>query len=345
LVVTIVAALITRSYWALIGGFIAERLVWVVATYVAHPYRPRVSWAAARELWDFSRWIPVQNTGRLLRNNVDSFLVGRLFGAGPMGIYTMAGSAAGLAVVEIVGPVSDALLPSYAQLTNEPERLGRAYIDALAMIAMVVIASQVGMAAIAPTFFPVVLGQRWVAAIPTAQWLALYSCLNTLSASVANVLVAQGRMGRLSGIIYFQLALYAPALLLAAQSRDLVALAMAKSAIALLVAPILFASLIAVSSVTAGQILRVLWRPICASVPMAGVVRGLALPWSSPSVAGLVVQIAGGVATFGVCVGVLWLLAGRPNGAERTIVEWVTRRAGRRQLRSQRVRGYDGRAR
>ena len=326
LAVTIAGALLLHNYWALIAGFVVERVVWMAGTYAAHPYRPRPNWTAVRELWEFSQWIPVQNTGRLLRNSVDSFLVGRFFDAASWGIYSMAGSAAGLAVAEIVGPVSSALLPSYAKLAKEPERLSRGFVDSLAMLAMLVIASQVGVAAIAPTFFPVVLGPRWIPAVATAQWLALYTCINTLTGSVANVLIVQGRMRRLSGIIYLQLVVYVPILLLAVQSRDLVMMATAKLVAAILVAPSLFLALIAVSSVTMRQIATVLWRPVIASGFMAMIVEVVASRWVNPSLASLAAQVVGGIAAFTVAVTLLWIAAGRPAGAERTVRDWLRRR-------------------
>jgi len=326
LATTIIGALFLRSYWALIIGFMVERVVWVLGSYVAHPYRPRPGWAAARELWTFSQWAPLQNTGRLLRNTLDSFLVGRFFGAAQMGIYAMAGSAAGLANVEIVLPVTGVLLPGYAKLAHDPERLARAYVDSLGMIATLLIGSEVGMAMIAPTFFPAVLGPRWLPAVPAAQWLALYTCFAGLGASVNNVLVVLGRMRRLSALIYAQLAVYAPILLLAAWRLDPVGLAAAKAATAACIAPPLFAALIVVSSVTTRQIIGALWRPTLASLVMAGAIQVVRWSWRDVSMAALAVQIAAGAGAFLMTTALLWVMSGRPLGAEHAVLDWMTNR-------------------
>ena len=331
LAATVVGAIVLRSYWALVIGFMVERVVWVVGSYVAHPYRPRPGWAAARELWEFSQWAPIQNTGRLLRSTLDSFLVGRFFGATQMGNYAMAGSAAALANVEIVLPVAGVLLPGYAKLTRDAERLARAYVDALGMIAMLLIGSEVGMVMIAPTFFPTVLGPRWLPAVPAAQWLALYTCCTGLGASVNNVLVVLGRMRRLSGLIYAQLAVFAPVLLLAAWWLDPVGLAAAKAVTAACIAPLLFAALVVVSYVTTWQIVGALWRPVLASLVMAGAIQVVRWSWHDVSLAALVLQIATGGLAFFSTSALLWLVTGRPSGAERTALDWITHRLMPRQ--------------
>jgi O-antigen/teichoic acid export membrane protein len=317
---------VTRSYWALIIGFVAERLIWTLCTYAFHPYRPRVDWSAVRELWSFSQWIPMQNAGRYLKNTLDSFLIGRFLGAPQLGIYSMGSSAAGIANAELVAPVSGALFPSYAKLAHEPERLARAYVDALGMLALLLCAGAIGMMAIAPTFVPVVLGPRWLETVPVAQCLSLYVVLNGLSASVANMLMVLGRMRRLTVTIYLQLIVYAPVLLLVAWRGGLVEMAAAKALLALLVAPGLFASLTAVSLVTTRQIVSVLVRPMVASVIMLGAVTLLQRSWSTVSGAALAAQIAVGGAVFIAATAALWSMVGRPAGAERTVIEWAAGR-------------------
>lgn len=324
LVVTIAGALFWHNYWGLIAGFVAERLTWVIGSYLVHPYRPRVSLDGARELWRFSRWIPMQNAAILLKSSIDSFIIGRFLGATPTGIYTMAGSVAGLAVAEIVTPITGTLLPSYARLANEPERLARSYVDALGMMAILAIASQVGIAIVAPTFIPLVLGSRWSEAVPAAQWLALHACVSVLTGTVSHVLMVRGQMQRLTALTYVQLAVYAALLFWAAQSRDLTILAAAKTAIALLLVPLSFAAFTVGSPITAAGIVRVFWRPLCAAVVMAGAVVNLQWFWPDISVAALVAQVALGALSFGMAMAALWLAAGRPDGAERFALLWLS---------------------
>lgn len=321
---TIIGAFLWRDYWALIAGFIAERTTWVGASYFLHPYRPRVRWDGARELWRFSRWIPLHNGAMLLRTSIDSFLIGRFLGAGPTGIFSMGQSVAFLPAAEIVTPISATLLPSYARIANEPDRLARSYVDALSMMAVLTIASQVGVAIVAPAFIPLVLGMRWTAAVPVAQWLALHTCINVLTGTVAQIMMVRGQMRRLIALTYVQLVAYTTVLLWAAQSGDLTTLAAAKTILTFVLAPLSFAAVAIGSPITATAIGRVLWRPILAAVAMVFTVSLLQRAWPDVAAAALVAQIALGGVTYALALGALWLAAGRPEGAERFALDWLT---------------------
>jgi hypothetical protein len=70
--------------------------------------------------------------------------------------------------------------------------------------------------------------------------------------------------------------------------------------------------------------MRVFWRPICAAVVMAGAVVNLQWFWPDISVAALLAQVALGVVSFGMAMAALWLAAGRPDGAERFALLWLS---------------------
>ncbi|MDW8356266.1 MAG: oligosaccharide flippase family protein, partial [Bryobacterales bacterium] len=55
--ITIGLTFTLRSYWALVIGTVAHRLIGVLLSYAMHPYRPRFSFATARELFSFSGWL------------------------------------------------------------------------------------------------------------------------------------------------------------------------------------------------------------------------------------------------------------------------------------------------
>jgi len=332
LVLTIVAAVIWRNYWALIIGIVVERSTTTVLSYVYHPYRPRFSLRAVRELWSFSQWIPLQNVGSFVKDSLGSFLVARVFGAASLGLYSMAGSAAGL-TAELLAPVSNALLPGYAKVAHDARRLAHAYLDALRMLAFLFIPGTVGLVMTAPTLVPVVLGSKWTPAIPIIQALAVYEGINGLSSTVANLLMAAGRMRRLTLLVYVQVAAYTPVLAIAAFYGDPTRMAIARAGVALLVAPILFQAVRIVSSVDLAGIGWALVRPATASALMAG-----ALLWVQTSIAGhglwsLACQVSAGVISYAAATAVVWVLAGRPPGPERTGLEWI-----RDRWRAQRVR-------
>ena len=76
-VITIVAAWLLRSYWALVIGTLSGRAVGVALSYAMHPMRPRISLARIGPLLSFSSWnllrgiagyLNENGAGRLLRD-------------------------------------------------------------------------------------------------------------------------------------------------------------------------------------------------------------------------------------------------------------------------------------
>ena len=64
-VVTLVAAFVLRSYWALVIGQVVGRIVEVGVSYVMSDYRPRLSLRKVGDLWGFSRWLILARFSRL----------------------------------------------------------------------------------------------------------------------------------------------------------------------------------------------------------------------------------------------------------------------------------------
>src|SRR5690242_1644607 len=109
LAVTIPAAFIWHSYWALVGGIVATRLMTVGLSYMMHPYRPWFGVAGMKHIFAFSFWEWVIGLLNLVGGRADTLIIGRLLGAGAVGVYSVGGEIASLPSSEIVAPLCRAL--------------------------------------------------------------------------------------------------------------------------------------------------------------------------------------------------------------------------------------------
>ncbi len=73
-------------------------------SYFMHPYRPRPSLAALRELFGFSKWLLITNMLSMVNDYMMVFLLGRIGGAPAVGLYQVAGEVAALPASEIATP-------------------------------------------------------------------------------------------------------------------------------------------------------------------------------------------------------------------------------------------------
>ena len=108
---------------ALVLGALTASVVRVAASYALHPYRPRLSLAAARDIWSFSQWVLVNQMADYLSFKVDRFFIGGFTVPRVVGLYTVGGDLAEMPSAEIVAPLSRSLVPGFAKLQQHTERL------------------------------------------------------------------------------------------------------------------------------------------------------------------------------------------------------------------------------
>src|SRR5205085_7257007 len=70
----------------------------------------------------------------------------------------------------------------------------------------------------------------------------------------------------------------------------------------------------------------IFWRPMVAALLMGWIVHFSALSVAGPSLLRLVLSVAVGMVSYVVALLLLWLVAGRPIGAESAVIGAITRR-------------------
>jgi O-antigen/teichoic acid export membrane protein len=323
--VTIPAALAYESYWALVAGSTAGRVANVVFSYAWHPYRPRLGLGASRELFSFSVWILVEKIAAFGNSRIADFVLGRLFGPAEVGAYRLAEELAYLPGSELVSPLNRAFLPGASRMTEAGRPIGEVVGQTTSIIALVLVPACIGMAAVAGPMVGALLGAQWGRAVPVLEVLAFNTLLVALWSTLQTALLAAGRP-KIPGLLAcLRLAVFLPALFLLAPSQAAVGVAIA----ILISSTSAFAVGLAVAlpalSIPLVQYLRSLWRPVAASAVMYWVVRQMLVRFD-PSAASLralddlLAGVAAGALTYVAIVALLFLAAGRPDGAERLIV-------------------------
>ena len=89
-IVTVVLAILFRSYWALVIGTLVSSALGTVISYAMHPYRPRFSLAGWNDLIHFSKWLLLVNFLNFVQNRSVNFIVGKVSGAPSLGLYSIA---------------------------------------------------------------------------------------------------------------------------------------------------------------------------------------------------------------------------------------------------------------
>jgi len=261
-----------------------------------------------------------------LRNRSADLIIGRALGPASLGIFSIAYEVSNLPSSEMVAPINRVLFPGYVQLADDPDRLRSAFRATLGLIAVVILPASAGLAAVADPLVRVMLGEKWLETIPIISLLALSGAsivLQSNTGSLHNAL-GQPRMIALTGAI--QVALLLPMLLIATFSFGLEGTAWAVLAHSVVIGLLsTYWIVFRTTPVRFEDVAGACWRPVVACAVMYVVTRSF-LASLEPlldfmqSLGALLAASALGVMIYMATVIGLWRLAGRPQGAESSLI-------------------------
>src|SRR6266545_8415346 len=145
-VTTVILAFLWRHYWVLIAGILTHKTAQVALSYVLHEYRPRLSFDGIRELFQFSKWMVVQNVLHGCNQRMPGWVIGRLAGVGAVAYYEVAAEIATLSTSELRAPIRRALYPGFAKMAADRTALHNSFFDAYALMAIIGLPLPVGLA-------------------------------------------------------------------------------------------------------------------------------------------------------------------------------------------------------
>ncbi|MHB8534198.1 MAG: lipopolysaccharide biosynthesis protein [Sulfuricaulis sp.] len=325
--VTLPLAFWWRSYWALVAGILMTKLGGSLLSYVAHEFRPRFRMNKAKELFGFSKWLLINNIVCFFKDRSTDFVIGRWKGPRHLGLYNISSEIANMPTTDLSASINRALLPGFAKIETENE-LKKIYGNAMGILAMIALPAAAGIFSVAPFLVPVILGVKWIESTPLLEILSFNGAVILFHSSIGAVLIARGFPSDMTKTNVLYVLLLFTMLAAIVPTHGAVGAAYAVLGTAIIMTPV-FLNLIK-RRIGIGNMVfvRAIVRPGLASLLMALSVRW-ALPVYDRSMetGHAAVLLAGGV-VLGITVyvgsiGLLWVLAGRPEGAERHVFERV----------------------
>ena len=322
----IVLALTFRSYWALVGGILAGKAVGLVLSYAMHPYRPRLSLEARGELFHFSKWLLLNNLLSFLWTRSADIVIGRFLGSRPLGLYNMALTIAHIPTTNLSAPINRAVFPGYAKMSDDLAVLRQGFLNVISVISLVTLPAAGGIAVTAELAVGVLLGEKWAGAVPLLQILAFYTAISAINGNIFYVFTALGTPRTFTFLVGGSLLVFLPILIILTREYGPWGAAVAQLATNLIFFPIYYGTLLRRLDLRLGRFLAVMWRPVLGTGIMFAVVDWFQSQISlSQGTAGagleLLLAILLGALVYVVVVLILWQAAGRPEGAERFLLD------------------------
>lgn len=123
----------------------------------------------------------------------DTILIGRFFGAAPLGLYTRASVLLARPLEQIFTPIAAVLIPVLSRLNSDSERYRRAFLRTFDVLAIVILPFSAMCLALARPIVLMILGPKWNEVIPLFSAFALVAASTPLSTVCTWIFESQGR--------------------------------------------------------------------------------------------------------------------------------------------------------
>jgi PST family polysaccharide transporter len=215
--VSIVLAVLGAGVWSLVIGHIASTTVYATALVLLAPYRirPRFEPAVARDVFRTGRGFVAQGGSAFLRENIDTFAVGRL-GALQLGYYSVAFRLGELPQAAIAIPVAQVTFPGFARLRARGEDVGKPFLGVLRAVALVTFPVGLVLSATAQPFVRLFYGDKWLPMVAPLAVLALWAAVRPIEVTTAWLLNSFGEAGAIGTLSLLLLLPLVPTVLVAA---------------------------------------------------------------------------------------------------------------------------------
>ena len=333
-IVSVGWALVYDDYWALVLGTVSGQITSTGLSYVLLPFRPRLSLKHLRDIFSFSMWLTLGQAVTSLNFRLDQLLIGGFLGRAALGYYSVGTNLAASPSRESVLPLTQTLYPAFSMVSDDVERLRRAYQRAQSVVTAIALPAGIGFVLIADPFVRLAMGDKWAPAIIVIQMIGSIYAFVTLGSLSTPLAMATGAT-RLLFIRSLQLLLLRlPFIMTGMYLWGLLGLLYARvfvAAVGIIINLRLVQSLTGLSIPTQ---LRANMRSIVAAGAMVGAVVALQQALS-PSVSNLslaimiIFSILVGAASYITASLLLWLAAGRPPGPEQEAIELSRNLVGR----------------
>jgi O-antigen/teichoic acid export membrane protein len=197
--VAICMALNGAGYWAIVAlplttNFTQMTLSWVMARWI--PGLPERG-ARVRSLVTFGGNVAGSYMLLNVLRSADQVLIGRYWGAVPLGLYNRAYNLLMLPLRQIHIPVTSVVVPAYSRIQRETERFARYYLSTINLMIWIT-APVIGFLLLtADPVIVILLGYRWREAAPIFRILTICALGQVLHGSSIWVLLSRGESARL----------------------------------------------------------------------------------------------------------------------------------------------------
>lgn len=325
-IATVLGGVYFGDYRALALGIVVGYITPMVTSYLWHPYRPRWDTSGIPEIWAVTKWLLLANIGSFVLRKGDELAAAKIGNTHEYGVYNVGSDFGQMPVMEVGPAMIRALLPVLSTMQNDARRINQAVIKTTAAMSTVIWPLGIGFAALATPATELLLGEKWLEAVPFAMVFAAVSIVQTINAPARTLLTLHGHTKAQNHSVWLEFVCFVLGSLLLVPAVGLIGLAVARllASVANLLAVLTAAR--SLCQLRVQDTLRHTMRPMAGALIMGLLVHSVASTFQH-TVWQLVVGVAVGVASFSLWTYLTWLAAKKPEGLESTVMDRIRKRA------------------
>jgi O-antigen/teichoic acid export membrane protein len=195
LLLGIVLARMGYGYWSLVAMQLSTTLTELMLTLWFSrwcPQKPRLR-SGTRPMLRLGASLTIADFFRRLTGGCDTLLIGRFYGAGPVGIYSRGVVLLMRPLEQLISPFEAVFVPVLSRLQDQNERYRRTFLQACNGIALLTFPFAALCLGLSPQLVLVLLGPRWVEVTPVFAGFTIATIYLPLYYASMSLLTTQGR--------------------------------------------------------------------------------------------------------------------------------------------------------
>jgi len=316
---------------------LALRASSAMTSYLLQPFRPRLSFGRARELFAFSSWLLLGTIVDYCTEKFSSIYIGRVFGPHATGLVAVASELSNLPVAAIAAPINRVAYSKYSEDIRANRSVTHSYLEIASVIWMISLPMCAGLIVVAPEVVQLMLGSQWEGAETVVGLLSVGTAFSVATANTHYVYWALGRSKVVATLSGVGAAVLIPSTVFCSHLMGYKGAALAWAITSATLAPINFMMLKRDAGISFLDLWARVWRVTlgAAAMLLALLVVLPRFTHATASAAALVLiaKVVAGAAVYVATVSAMWLACGRPEGPESRILQlalkWWRRPLGR----------------
>lgn len=202
--VSIFLAFIMKDAIGFVWGLIAGATLELILSFVLFKTRPwlKFEFDFIKKIINRGKWVTAYGIFNYMAQEGDAIVIGKLLGASPVGIYQMGSKFSNLPISEVSDVVNKVVFPVYSKISEEKERLFRAFRKTLLAVFLPILILSLVIFFLPRAFFELVLGPQWGEISTILKILVIYGMLRAISGAFSSLFLAVKKQNFVAGMTF-----------------------------------------------------------------------------------------------------------------------------------------------